>query len=287
MQLGRGTQFGLTAFRSCNAEPVEKAGERCAIACLRGAVASLFDRIFLRARDDGWVAQLDDFGAARSELFENRRNCAFRIDRDTLALHRFQRRGEGGARVQAHGIAQMLAHLVGHLVRLDIEIGGAIIVDDGKGERDRGARHIATADIERPGDAIERGEDSAIQLTLCQPFGDCGALFSAALAGIFIAQHDQLGIGRIGATRPNLVDRVFADRNQLRANRGERLRRRICPALGMHPWIITDPRTLLGIGLQPVSNAGLRYLLVLPQFAIDLLAHLDGIAPVDENRGFL
>jgi len=106
--------------------------------------------------------------------------------------------------VQAHGIAQMLANLVGHLVRLDIEIGGAIIVDDGKGQRDRSARYVATADIERPGDAVESGEDGAIQLALGQPFGDCGALFSAAFAGIFIAQHDQLGIGRIGAPAQTL-----------------------------------------------------------------------------------
>jgi len=52
----------------------------------------------------------------------------------------------------------------------------------------------------------------------------------------------------------------------------------------MEPRVITDPSTFGRMFSQPFRRAGFRYGGIVPQGGIDLVAYLEGIAPVDEDH---
>jgi len=86
---------------------------------------------------------------------------------------------------------------------------------------------------------------------------------------------------------PDSIERIAFDRDQFRTLFGQRLGRGIDPGAGMYPGIITDPSAAGGMVLEPGGHTCLRHRLVLPVLAIDLFSHLQRIAPVDKDRGFL
>ena len=79
---------------------------------------------------DDRIAQAEDFGAAGIERVEDRGDGALGIGDDPLARKALQRRGEGGAIMNANGVAEMLAKRIGDLFGRDEQIGGAVRVDD-------------------------------------------------------------------------------------------------------------------------------------------------------------
>ena len=98
---------------------------------------------------------------------------------------------------------------------------------------------------------------------------------------------DEPGPRRLRPVVPDRVDRVLADRDQLGALLGQRFARLLHPILGMKPGIVADPAAVGRMDLQPVGDAGLRHRLVAPVIAVDLVADLERIAPVDEDRRLL
>ena len=97
---------------------------------------------------------------------------------------------------------------------------------------------------------------------------------------------DQLSLGRERLVRPDGIDRIGIDRDQLRALVRKRLLRRLHPLAGVEPRIIANPRAIIGMFGQPFGDAGARHADIFPMIAIDLLAHLDGVAAIGEDRGF-
>src|SRR3546814_13621432 len=63
----------------------------------------------------------------------------------------------------ADAVAEMRAHRVGDLFGGDEQVGGRIGVEQGEGEPDRGVADILPADIESPGDRIERGHHRRVE----------------------------------------------------------------------------------------------------------------------------
>ena len=82
----------------------------------------------------------DDLRAGLVQRLEDRRDRALRIDRDGLAFQLAECRLECVALVQPHAIAEMLANLGADLLRVDEQVGGAVGVDERKGQGDRGSR---------------------------------------------------------------------------------------------------------------------------------------------------
>ena len=121
-----------------------------------------------RLGQNGGITRLDQRRAPLVERLEDRRDAALGIDEHALALEIGERGGEIGARVQPHGVAEMLAHRIGDLVGRDEQVGGAVRADQRIGERDRGARDILATDVERPGDRIKRGQHGGVGTGLGQ-----------------------------------------------------------------------------------------------------------------------
>ena len=204
-----------------------------------------------------------------------------------LPLSSDERTLEFVALVQADAIAEMLADLGLDLLARDEQIGGAVCVDQGIGQRDRRVGDVGAADVERPGDRIERGQHRRVGMMLDQPVADLGPFFGRRLAGILVGLDDEMRLRRFGPVLPDLVDRVAVDRDQLGAAAGERFLRLFHPVAGVQPWVVADARALRRMLLEPLRGAGLGHRLVAPLVGADLLADLKRVAPVDEDRRFL
>ena len=55
----------------------------------------------------------------------------------------------------------------------------------------------------------------------------------------------------------------------------------------VQPWIVTDARTFWGVVLEPFRRARFRHRLIAPLRGAHLLANLQSVAPVNEDRRFL
>ena len=287
LQFRRGRHLVDAALRRLDLQPVQEARERRTVPCLCRAMAGLFDRILDRLGQDRGIAARDDMGAGLVQRLEDRRHGALRVDRDRLAGERPQSRLELAPFMHAHAIAQMLADVVADLLAVDEQVGGAVVADQREGEGDRGSLNVLAADVERPGDRIQCGEHGGVRFLLLQPVGHVLALGRRALARIDIGMDDQSRPARFGLVGPDLVDRVLPDRDELRPLVGERVLRLRHPLFGVQPGIIADPPAVRRVLLQPVCDAGLRHRLVGPEIAVHLIAHLQRIAPVDEDRRLL
>ena len=191
-------------------DPVQEARDRRAVALLRGLLAGDLGRVLDRLGQDRRVAQRQDLGAGLVERVEDRRDRALGIDHDGLALELAERAFELGALVEAHAVAEMLADVGADLLAGDEQVGGAVGIDQRIGQRDRRVGHVRAADVERPGDRIERGQHRRVGVLLGQPVGDLGALLGRRLAGILVGLDDEMGLRRLGPVLPDLVDRIAA-----------------------------------------------------------------------------
>ena len=84
----------------------------------------------------------DDLGAGLFERVEDRRDRVLGVDDDRLALELAQRGFELVALVQADAVAEMLANIGPDLLAGDEQVGGAVRMDQGIGQRDRRARDV-------------------------------------------------------------------------------------------------------------------------------------------------
>ena len=168
------------------------------------------------------------------------------------------------ALVQANAVAEMLADVGPDLLAGDEQVGGAVGVDQRISQRDRRVGHVGAADVERPGDRIERRQHRRVGMMLGQPVADLGALLGRRLAGILVGLDDEVRLRRLGPVVPDLVDRVAVDRHQLGAAAGERFLRLLHPVAGVQPRIVADPRALGRMLLEPFGRARLGHRLVAP-----------------------
>jgi hypothetical protein len=168
--------FGLAALNAFALDPAEEARECGAVAGGGGAVAGDLDRVLDCLGEDDGVAEGEDLGTAGLERLRDRGDGALGIGGDALAGVGGEGGSEGGAVVQADRVAEMLADGVVELVGSDEQVGGAVRAYDRIGECDGGVVDVAAADVERPGDRIERGEDDRVGVVLGQPVGDFRAL---------------------------------------------------------------------------------------------------------------
>ena len=282
-----GGQFGQAALGRLDRDPVEEAAERRAVTRLRRLVPGDLDVILDRLGQDGGIAQRQHLRPALFQRFEDRGDGAFGIGDDGLAAKPRQRIGEDGAVMDTHGIAQMLGDGFLHLLRRDEQVSGRVGMDDRIGERDRRAIDILAPYIEGPGDRIQRRQDRRVGLFRGQPVGHFPPLFRRIASGEAIVMHHQPGGAGRGAIGPDGVDRVGVHRHQFRALLGQRLGRLLHPGAGVEPGVVTDARALPRMILQPCGDRGLRHAFILPVVSVHLLAHLECVAAIDEDRRFL
>ena len=168
----------------------------------------------------------------------------------------------------------------------DEQVGGAVGVDQRIGERDRRVGDVGTADVERPGDGIERGQNRRVGVMLDQPVADLGALLGRRLARILVRLDDKMRFRGFGPVAPDFVDRVALDGDEHGAAAGKRFLRLLHPVAGVQPGVVADARALGRMFLEPLRGARLGHRLIAP-LAVDLAAHLQRVASVDEDRRLL
>ena len=284
LQRGRSGELGLAAFRRRPLEPAQEPDLGRAVAGLGVTLPLLFARVLHRLGQNRRIAHGDRFRTRLGERVEDRRDAEIGIDRDALARQFAERRLELGARPNRHRVAEVLRQFGRYLLRRDEQFGGAVVMGDHIAQRHRRAVHVRAADVEQPGDRIERTDHRRVIAFALEPVGDLRALVGARSAGEFVRLHDRRGRRGLGPVGPHRIDRIAVHGNQFGPLRSERLRDGVGPAFRMEPWIETDPGSFRCVGGEPFGRAGLRNRLIIEQLAVDLLAHLHGVAAVDEDR---
>ena len=204
-QLGRRRQFVHAAFGRFLAEPVEIFAHRHAVERLRIAVALRLDAVLDRLGQDRRVPLAHGDRSASFERQRDRRHAIVRIDRHALARKVFQRRLERHAVTDGDGIAQVLPELGRDLFVGDEELRRPVFVRDHIRQRDRGMADIGAADIEQPGDRIERRDHCGVELRILQPLRHFAALFGMAAPGQIVLLDSGHGGRRLRPVLPHGV----------------------------------------------------------------------------------
>ena len=114
------------------------------------------------------------------------------------ALAHLAQRVEGGAQLvgrrQGHGVAEPRQGAVGQLAAIHEEIDMAVAVHRREAQRERRARHVATAHVQQPGDRIGGGDQRHVGALGRDRAGDVRALGRAAFA------RETPGCGSTGAS---------------------------------------------------------------------------------------
>ena len=285
LQPGRDRQFGLPALGCFDRQPVQEPRHGRAIAGLGIALAALFHRVLLRLGQDGGIGQFDGNRPGFAQRGKDRLDRAFGIDRHLAALHPRQPLGKGAIGPDRNGIAQVRTQFRRDLGFFHEQFGRAIGMGQHERQRHRRAIDILPPDVEQPGHAVERRDHRRIKPALGQPFGHLAALGLARLTGQVGRVDQRRGQAGGGTIGPDGIDRIAADRHQRGALGRQRGIAGIDPGLAMQPGIEADLRAVRGMVRQPGRQRFGRDRAIFEQRAIDLFAHLHGIAPVDKDRG--
>ncbi len=276
--------LGQLARRRFAREPGEEARQRRAVAHVRRA----------RAHDFGVVL---DRLHERDGIGVGRRLAAVFADEPG------QRVGRGGP-VEAHGLAAHLREIVLQIVfavdvgdvgqrgargvvelgLVEIERRLALARHHGEGERQRRMRDIAAANVEGPGDVLRVRDDQHVGAQLADLALDAAQFVGGAFAGELEVVRLHRGRRRRRPVRPQRVDRVVVDGNQLGAGIGAGLAQALGTLGGVQPRIVAHLGADGEVRLQPLRRRALDQVLDGEDGFVDLGVGLHGVAPVDEDR---
>jgi hypothetical protein len=149
------------------------------------------------------------------------------------------------------------------------------------------ATGVRAADVEQPGDRIERGDHHGIVAAAVQPGGDIGALVRRCSPGSIVAMDFEPRGAGLRTALPDAVDGVARHRHEFGAAGAQQFGGGFHPAAGMQPRVITDAVTLRSMVGEPLRGAGFRHVLIFEQIAWHLFAHLQRVTAIGEDRGAL
>ena len=203
------------------------------------------------------------------------------------ALCRTERReilSENGRLAHIRQLLERVAHGIGQLAAVDIESGTPLLRHDREGERQRRVRHVGAADVEGPGDVLRIGDDERVGLELGDLGADAGKLRGRILAGKarIVRRHRAERRGR--AIGPDRVDRIGLGRHQRRVGGGASLGKPLGGFDRVQPGIVAEVRAGREIGFEPRLRRCVDQVLDREGVGIDLIAYLQRIAAVDEDR---
>ncbi len=283
-QFGRSAQLVHFAGRGVFGNPAQEAHHRGAVARLGIAMALLFGGGLDRLGQDRRVLCPHDHRSGLIQRVEDARHRTSGVDRHAFVRQALQRGHEFAAVAQRHRIAEMLGELGRDLVGGDEQVGGAIGADYRVGQRHRGVGDVGAAHVHQPGDRIERSDHRRVMALLLEPVGDGIALVGARTPGIAILVRDCLRRRGGGPVAPDRVDRIGVERDQLDPLAGQFPGGGLGPFDPVEPGVIADPRALGGVFRDPFRRAGGGDILVVVECGLNLVADLNGVAPVGEHR---
>ena len=234
----------------------------------------------------------------------NQHRIGRRHQRGTGTLQRELAPGVGGVGVGQHALARERGergrglafgkhlHAFAHvrikagwdLRRVREETQATVGFQQGVAKNKRGVRHIEAADVQQPGNRIRREYERAIRTFRGDGLTDLAALVGAVAAGEALLEQQGLLHLRGRAVMPAEIHGILCEFHQLHAMARERLVRALLPRQRVHARI--ESRALAGAEAlaQPVGVGFVDQVAVLEELRRDLLAHLHGVAAVDEDR---
>ena len=181
-----GGDLGKAALRRLARQPGEEAGQRRAVAAMRGAGAVELDRVLARLRQQARVGGAVDPGAGLRRA--GRRSTRRRSPgRPGPARPRRRARRAPARASRACAIATPLPRWRSRpgasLRRSMNRVTAAVVAQDRERQRQRRVRHVAAADVQQPGDQFGHRQHRRRDALLGQAAGEPGALRLRALAG--------------------------------------------------------------------------------------------------------
>ena len=138
------------------------------------------------------------------------------------------------------------------------------------------------ADVKGPGNRIGLGEHRCVGTGLGQQLGDHGQLFRNALAGKLQGLNREGGGGPLGLVVPDRVDGIAGERLQSGSHFGAGRGKALGLLGGEQPGVKTQDIALLQIFGNPGGWRLIDEVAGGEDLGIDLLAHLDGVAAINE-----
>ena len=267
-------------------DETEEAHDGDAVAQMRRAAAGELGGALLRAREGDRVGALHDRAAGLFDEPRDRFGRAVLVVED-LSLGRAELREPRAEIARLADVGdrfEAVADGVREFSAVDEKLGAAVGIDDGVGERERRVRDVAAADVEEPGDRGRIGEDGGVGALLAGELGDLRDLLADRLAGERFRLLAHRGERRLRAVLPCGVERILVDRHELAARRFQRLGEMADLPARHQPGVVADALAGRRIGLQPVPGGRLDAGDGLEDGAVDLVAHLQRVAAVDEDR---
>ena len=152
---------------------------------MRGTDAGQFDGVLAGLGQSDRIGLAHDRGAGLLQVRRGPMRRCRAFDHD--ALGHLAQRVECAAQLlgwrQRDGIAEPGERAVGYLAAVHEEIDMAVAVQQREAECERRAGHVATPDVQQPGDRVGRGDQRHVGALRGNDPGNACALGVAALAG--------------------------------------------------------------------------------------------------------
>ncbi len=288
LQLGDDLHLVRQARLGVGGQPVQEAGQGHAVALVRAPGPFDLDLVLAGLGQGAGIGRAHDRGAGAVQDIQVPGRRRRRIDGDPLALQRLQRVRQRLGTVQAHLIAEPRRQIGRHLVRVQEQPRGPVGVQHRLAQRQGRADHVAAADVEQPRDRGRGGDHRRLDAEVRQALADAGALGRGVLTGIGQRVGDHRGLGLAGPLgAPGRVQRIVGHRLQFGAGLGGRVPQPVERIGAVQLGIEADHLALGGGGLQPGRHPALDDVAHLEQALVDLVAHLQGVAAVHEDRGLV
>ena len=146
---------------------------------------------------------------------------------------------------------------------------------------------VGAADVERPGDRVRVGDHQRVGARCGDFSSDAGKLGVGVFAGIAKIVQRHRARRRLRPIAPQSVDWVGFRRDRRRTGIGAGFGEAFGAVHGMQPLVVTELGVLRQIGFDPLLGRcfGARH--DRERRGIDLVASLQRVAPVDEQRRFV
>jgi hypothetical protein len=206
-------------------------------------------------------------------------------DQHPCALQRGQGPRERLGWLQADLFAQPGGKALRDLGGIQEQPRGAVGVQDGLSQRKRRADNVAAADVEQPGDRGRGGQHRGVRVAVLQAGAHPRALLRRTFAGVFqrMGHHRRLRLGR-ALRAPGMVEGIVIGRLQRGAGLGRGCAQPIQRVGTVQARVIADGLAGLQGGFEIGGDPTIDQVAHLEQGLVHLVAHLQGVAAVDEHR---
>jgi hypothetical protein len=181
---------------------------------MSGARALALDRVLARPGKNGWVGRADDLGATDRQSGAHALGDEGKIDKHLrfVAAQRFESGDESRSRMDRRHTREVVLHVFRNARRVDVQVGLAGAPRNRLGMDDWRIAHVATANVEQPGNRIGQGDDNRIGALRFECTEEVGKLFGGRASGELSRLHLDRARRAGGLVLPNRINKIAVAR---------------------------------------------------------------------------